>query len=272
MSRGNLPNNYVDVYSYESLRNAENLRDYLISDNATEPEIGRQSNIIDYRRNLYQGQVSVMERAKQNLAKNCNINRYKVESLIHVTEILRNSTPNDLLVFDFDDTLVGKKGNLWLQGALRYNPTRDTNNNFNDLIPYPGFDEFIELSKTRPTIILTKRNSRGVLEIENLMLKYGLKIPVVGTIDDGDTMRPKVRSKGEVLMDVLALNPPYSSVYFIDDTYQNVDSVRDHLSKYCPYTTNVNLIDLDATNAFNPNLSDEEMSENQQEYLFKYRA
>lgn len=252
MEHHNLP-------SYNRFRTAESKYLYLLESGASDNELETQSSLVQYLRDEY-------ERDREQLLNNqCIINRYNLRSLIDILGLMNESGPDDLFVFDFDETLMSRRHKLWLEGVLRYNHNIDSKSDARsmELLPYPGFQNIIDLSRQHPTMILTRRNTDGVNEINDILSPYNVNIPVAGTIDDNGKIYPK----GDILLSILNANRPYNIVNFIDDGDDNILSVQNIFQTHCPYKLTINLYKVPGESAFDPNISENNKFRNQEEYI-----
>lgn len=185
----------------------------------------------------------------------CIIKKMGITSLIEMSKIMEGASESELFVFDFDETFATNRYMFWGSGLVEYDPKH----NFNEYIPFPGFEDIMTLVRNRNVLILTARGCSGIKDANNFMKKYGFEIPIIGTC--------RAMSKGEMMIHILRASRKYTIVHFIDDCEKNLASVEESLALNC---TDLTLYTYQAPcvshEKCDPNLSKEERDKRIEDY------
>lgn len=148
----------------------------------------------------------------------CRIIKHGDTRLAEIRDIMINSDDKHLFVFDYDDTLVTKYYKLSNRQKELYDGEIHS---IYQTIPYQGFNDIVELSKTKSVVVLTKRHQKAVDCVVEHLNNVKAKALVVGTIN----INRKSVPKGEVLLDLVKQNTKFETIHFMDDLDDNLESV-----------------------------------------------
>jgi hypothetical protein len=252
-----------NLQSFKNYKEAEDLYFSLMAQGYDDQDLMPYQRQVEALRQVYETERHLYQTAQVPIEPICNIIQRPERSLTQIAPLISNRD-DEIFVFDFDDTLAARYGMLWNNGLRRYDPSKQDD----DFAPMPGFDALVTALRNNNNyfMIVSSRNPDGVAELNQYLSQFGVPVYAVGTREADGTETPK----GEWILNLMNANPNYTKWNFVDDMAENIESVRDVVSRNCPRSLTLNLFHVYGIQEFGQGLSMNLRAQYQEEYFSRF--